>query len=1411
MKKKLYFACLALLCTAVFHAAADDGVNAGLDYFTAEALENAPVAGVREEIAGVLAKCDAVFAGAEKLAAALKSDPQTANAVSKRLEIARRLKDFVAAREKSGSTEQLFTGWQGAKELQVMLEYFEAEQKRYEEKQSAPQPVRFSVKDFGASGNGVQDDGPAFRRAFAAVAALNGKPAVLHVPAGIYRIEPENKALPETMDIVMADTPAMQTRSIPGARARAHLLLTNMKNFTLRGEKGTQLLFTDSTMLGLRLLGGRECVFQNIAINFADNPSTQGTVVDICENPRSMVLAVDPGYPSPAHERFVNAPSRRFTPRRESNHKFYGEGTGRQGKVEQLEDGKVRIYPLPHEINHYAWQNLKIGHRLGLLARYDPIRFDASAIDLRYCGFCRLENVVVHKSPGVSFRLFRNYAVMLNGCRIELPPGSADYVTSNADGCQCSGLIGPYVDNCYFSNMEDDGFNLNSPSVELTDISADRMSSVPFASGGAFLVSGVTGEVKAVLRPQPEGGKYMAPLPENAFSTKNIKKLTNEEKLRLDYFGANAHKFSDRPDRLVLMPSDLSGTVIVNTGFFNIRGLALQITAPNILVENCRISNMTGTGININTMMPWGMLFTPHNIVIRNCRITDNLSTPVSMEYRGIARKTPRPRIIQDIRVENCFVRTAHHSAFDLRNVNGAVFADCDVNLLSRNGKVLSCDNVRNIALDGGVVKIQRPENIIFCKNPADKPYVEEKDVKVEVYKGELRDTDFAPYRIFGSNMVLQQKKPVKISGYAPAGKRLTVEFAGNTRTVTADASGEWTAVFPAMQGGGREYSMVIKDDDGKKIVLDNILIGEVWVCSGQSNMEMPVYNERNEFFRAKDFAGEVKAAFYPQIRFFTVSKRSAHEAQKDLQSRYGWQICSPLTAGGFSACGYFFGRELYRDLNVPVGLISASWGGSSIQPWIDEETVRADDKREYERIVSLKREGGDFSPFHLQMTAMERALAAILKKADAENIAAEWKNPDFDDSGWKKFKNGGSIPADGIYFLRTEFDCTEAMINQKAAVNLGRIPADMVKSAGNNYMEIYLNGREIWRTVLTDPYTFFPNRPGAELPPGTLKKKNVLAVRIISLTGREVFAGKYRPAVTIGSTVIPLENWKINAEKRNIELPRPANFRLFDLSQPSLLFNSMISPLGVCSIRGVIWYQGEANPGNPRYYLWHKMLIDSWRRHWKDAGLPFILVQLAGFEQQRVRNPLPDDYWKKLPPFENGGWPVTREIQAEMPEIFRNVGMAVAMDIGEHSNIHPADKQTVGFRLAKQAEKIAYGMNVACDGPSFDRAEFQQGKAVVYFRNTGSGLVTRDGKKPGAFVLGYKRNGKGRTILTHADAEISGDKVIVTAPGVTDTPHLVRYAFATYRGDVNLMNKEGFPAAPFRSDKRDYASIYSK
>ena len=730
-----------ILSTAVLTAVFAVSALEPLDFVTPEAASKVDVKILADETNEPLSRFDQVLQKAEKFASSLKqSDPATADAVSGRIEIARRLKAYIEAR-RNGNVEMQILAWQGAQELKVLLDYFGFEEDFRAEKKAMPVPKEFSVKDFGALGDGKTDDGPAFRKAIAAAASLKGEPSVIKIPAGHYFIKPDTEPLPKQIRVRLRENPySAKYEKLPGKFLRTHLMVLHTENLTLQGENETVLVFSDPTMNGLRLAGCRNCHVKNIVLDWAVHTSTQGTITAVEQDPYALIFETDPGYPAPNLDYFLKSTARRFTPSRPDG--LFGAGTTRMGDIETLASNRFRLKPQQHDAKSPVWRNRKPGDRISIIARCDAMFFDASALDMRYCGFCSMEDVKVWRSPGCAFRIFRNYAPQMLRCRIEPGPGRKDLVSSNADGCQTTGMIGPYISQCYFSYREDDGFNIHSSSPELNVIPRSN-SSRPFLMQGGFMISGLTGELKAFLQPLP-GGKpfYRADLPKDSFSRKMIKKqYTAHEMEALNLYGGRAHKLRERPDRLTMIPGDLTGTIVKDTTFFNIRGMALQITAPNVLVDGCTVRHMNSFGINVSALLPWGMTFNPHNIVVRNTKLIDVANPAFSMRFRGLDPGSfCKPRFINDILIENCDFDQKTWCSVEMRNASDVTIRNCrfsqsrdSVNKDPHLG-VIVCENFGDLKLENNSFSILLPEKYkpVNVIDPSEKGKVQEKNSMVK-------------------------------------------------------------------------------------------------------------------------------------------------------------------------------------------------------------------------------------------------------------------------------------------------------------------------------------------------------------------------------------------------------------------------------------------------------------------------------------------------------------------------------------------------------------------------------------------------------------------------------------------------------------------------------------------------------
>lgn len=670
----------------------------------------------------------------------------------------------------------------------------------------------------------------------------------------------------------------------------------------------------------------------------------------------------------------------------------------------------------------------------------------------------------------------------------------------------------------------------------------------------------------------------------------------------------------------------------------------------------------------------------------------------------------------------------------------------------------------------------------------------------------------FTVHKVYGDHMVLQCDRPIRISGTAAPGESVKVTIGDNSAYATAGDDGEWTAELPAMKAGMQPYSVVVTGKEGTPgVSFEDVLIGEVWLASGQSNMEMPVYSGR-QFWNSANGKAEVVAADHPGIRLFNTCQRrsvSPGVEQKEIAGP-GWVVCSPETVGPFSALGYYFARQLHKDLNVPVGVINSSWGGTPIQSWISEagyrsanrtgelakiESSRKPSKEQEAKIAALKKKA------KIAFDAWEKRFYAFDPAATA--AAQAWKNPGFDDSGWQSEEVPSSPAADfdGIFWYRRTVTIPAEWAGKELTLSLGAI---------DDCDETFFNGEKVGATGTSTPNYW--SVPRVYKIPGKLVKAgaNTIAVRVADMYSNGGMAGPeplfYLQLGNDKNDRIRLNGawkykveFKIDTQKLGTR-PTPPN----DLSLtqnhpyfPATLYNSMIAPWTVYPIRGVIWYQGESNAGAYEEYMkLHPLLIQDWRNKWNNPEMPFLFIQLAAFERHSPSKPGPADFWKNRQPSDSS-WPELREVQTATLAI-PNTGMAVAIDVGNPFDIHPADKQTLGYRLGKEAERICYGSKAISAGPLYERMTVEGNKVRLFFKNIGSGLVARDGA-PASFAIAGKDGN-----FVWADAKIDGDTVLVWSDKVKE-PVEVRYAWAGYPGNANLYNKEGFPASPFRTAKPDY------
>jgi sialate O-acetylesterase len=579
-------------------------------------------------------------------------------------------------------------------------------------------------------------------------------------------------------------------------------------------------------------------------------------------------------------------------------------------------------------------------------------------------------------------------------------------------------------------------------------------------------------------------------------------------------------------------------------------------------------------------------------------------------------------------------------------------------------------------------------------------------------------------------------------------------------------------AKLPPLKVGG-PYTLTISGPSS--VTLKNVMVGDVWVCSGQSNMEMGIAG-------VNDAEKEIASADNPNIRLFTVAKTISLEPKNTVTVRDSdlmgeWSVCSPKTVatggwGGFSAVAYFFGRHLQKELGVPIGLIHTSWGGTVAEAWTSLEALNTHP---------------DFRSAAAQIQEMRTALAS--GKDDFDKRMADWwarsdpgsaagrnwADPGAATTGWrtmelpKAWEDGGLANFDGIVWFRREVEVSADDAGKAAVLHLGPI---------DDRDTTWVNGVKVGETGIYNASRDY------RIPAGTLKAgKNVIAVRVLDTGGAGGINGTPEQlSLEIGNTKTSLAGpWSFQPSSPLSRLAAVPERVDNNPNFPTVLYNGMISPLLQFGIKGAIWYQGESNAG--RAYQYRTLLptmIRDWRSRWGVGEFPFFIVQLANFMQT---DPEPKD----------DAWPELREAQYLTTQAVPNAGLAVTIDIGDAADIHPKDKQDVGKRLALAALGIAYKKPIEYSGPVYKSMKVEGDKVQLQFSHLGGGLEARGGELKGFAIAGADRK------FVWADARIDGDSVVVSSPQVKQ-PVAVRYAWAN-NPVCNLYNKTDLPAVPFRTD----------
>jgi sialate O-acetylesterase len=627
---------------------------------------------------------------------------------------------------------------------------------------------------------------------------------------------------------------------------------------------------------------------------------------------------------------------------------------------------------------------------------------------------------------------------------------------------------------------------------------------------------------------------------------------------------------------------------------------------------------------------------------------------------------------------------------------------------------------------------------------------------------------------IFSDHMVVQRDAAIPVWGWDVPGQRVTVELAGQAAAATAGADGRWQVSLPALPAGGPH---MLTARGSETIVLGDVLVGEVWICSGQSNMEWPLSMAANG-------AEEVAAADFPAVRLYMAPKRISLTPVDDIAAR--WASCTPKNAATFSAVGYFFGRELHRRLGVPVGLINSSWGGTNAQTWTSAQGLASDPALggylEDLARARLLTEGEAEAAFQ---AARREFLAKLPQDAGNRGFADGWAAPDHDDRAWGSmelpdFWTRTGLLTHGVVWFRREVIVPAGWCGGDLRLSLGAVDKND---------DTYFNGVRVGGLTWAEAPQSWCTPRDYTVSAGLVKPgRNTIAVRAMSnYTG----GGMAGPAMlmqlapadrTKGQPVSLAGAWRCRIEQNFgvvPQVPEPASPR--NQNMPTALFNGMVAPLIPFAMRGAIWYQGESNAADAaRYRALFSALIRDWRRRWGLGDFPFHFVQLANYVSQGKEADFADEPWPRL-----------REAQSLTRSLPRT-GMAVTIDIGEARDIHPRNKQDVGLRLARCALALDYGQPVACLGPQFESLRREAGALRIEFAHA-EGLRAEGGVVRGLAVAGADR------VFHVANARIEGTCVVASCPDVKE-PVAARYGWSNCP-TCTLYNRDNLPAEPFRTD----------
>ncbi len=757
------------------------------------------------------------------------------------------------------------------------------------------------------------------------------------------------------------------------------------------------------------------------------------------------------------------------------------------------------------------------------------------------------------------------------------------------------------------------------------------------------------------------------------------------------------------------------------------------------------------------------LAFNPNYVIIK---LGTNDSKPVNWQYKGEFTDNLKELVESFLKLPSrpkVFLSTPAPVVTDRWGITQAVVANeviPSVQSVAKNLKLQVIDFHNAIPAEKRLV----PDGV--HPNAAGAAYMAEAAYKA-ILDRKYATADIKLPAIFADHMVLQRNKPIKLWGWAKAGTKIAISLNNAETKTTTPQSGKWHAELPAQQTGG-PYTLKFSTATSYTS-LKNIMIGEVWICSGQSNMEMPVAGWPRQPIEGSKEA--IASANFPNLRLFHLQRKIATAPEEDCVG--DWQPCTPKTVDNFSATGFFFGRKLLKELkNVPIGLIMTSWGGTPAEAWTSPDALKRipEFKSEVERIASIGDNPG------LQYAKYKKELDAWYNKLSSTSKGG-WTTANFDTSAWetaklpqKWSKNNSLKNFAGVANFRKEIAIPAEWAGKNLQLELGPI----------DDMDItYFNGKKVgsinnWNT----PRSY--KIPARQVKVG----KCVIAVSVVNPAGEGGIFGKpaemkIYPKGKKNAAISLAGAWKfIKGLPTSKFPPQPVDPGRVHYQSPTVLYNGMIAPLVPLSIRGAIWYQGESNSRNaPLYHSIFPNMVKNWREDFNQGDFPFYYVQIAPFRYGPGRDAVG-----------------IREIQRESLQLIPNSGMACIMDKTNLRCIHPPQKTEAGERLAYWALAKDYGMKIPYSGPLYRNHKVIGHKISVAFDHAGSGLTSR-GKPLNSFEIAGK-DGK----FYPATAVIEGNNIVVSS-GKVPNPVNVRYGWHN-AALAELWNKEGLPASSFRTNQ---------